>query len=65
MRDVFLKKLFDLRKFVSDKLKKLNVKIDHVNRDTFSDKSNFFSYRRSVKFKQKDYGRCVSTICML
>jgi YfiH family protein len=60
-----LKKLFDLRKFVSDKLKKLNVKIDHVNRDTFSDKSNFFSYRRSVKFKQKDYGRCVSTICML
>ena len=58
------KKLFDLRKFVADKLLKLNVRIDHINRDTFSEKSNFFSYRRSIKLQQKDYGRCVSAICM-
>ena len=59
------KKLFNLRKFVADKLLKLGVKVDHVNKDTFSEKSNFFSFRRSFKLKQKDYGRCISTICLL
>ena len=56
------KKLFNLRKFVTDKLLKLNVKVDQVNRDTFTEKSNFFSYRRSRKLKHKDYGRCISTV---
>ena len=60
-----LKKLFNLRKFVNDKLLKLGVKVDHVNKDTFAEKSNFFSYRRSFKIKQKDYGRCISTIRLL
>ena len=59
------KKLFNLRKFVTDKLLKLRVNVDHVNKDTYTERSNFFSYRRSVKLKQKDYGRCISTICML
>ena len=59
------KKLFNLRKFVTDKLLKLKVKTDQVNKDTFSEKSNFFSYRRSRKLKQKDYGRCISTIRLL
>ena len=59
------KKLFNLRKFVTDKLLKLNVKADQVNKDTFTEKSNFFSYRRSRKLKQKDYGRCISTIRLL
>ena len=58
------KKLFNLRKFVTDKLVKANIKIDQVERDTFAEKSNFFSYRRSCKLKQKDYGRCISSICM-
>ena len=56
------KKLFDLRKFVADKLIALEVKVDHVNRDTFRGKINFFSYRRSCKLKQNDYGRCISTV---
>ena len=56
------KKLFDLRKFVSDKLKELKIKIDHVNHDTFKEKTNFFSYRRSCKLKQNDYGRCISVV---
>jgi len=60
-----LKKLFNLRKFVNDKLLKLGVKVDHVNKDTFAEKSNFFSHRRSFKLKQKDYGRCISTIRLL
>ena len=59
------KKLFNLRKFVTDKLLKLNVKVDQVNKDTFTEKSNFFSYRRSRKLKQKDYGRCISTVCLI
>ena len=58
------KKNFDLRGFVTDKLLKFKVKVDHVNRDTFSQKSNFFSYRRSCKLRQKDYGRCISTVCL-
>ncbi len=58
------KKLFNLRKFVTDKLLKFNVKVDHVDKDTFIEKSNFFSYRRSTKLGHKDYGRCISTVCM-
>jgi len=59
------KKLFNLRKFVSDILHKYKVKVDQVNRDTFSEKSNFFSYRRATKFNEKDYGRCISTVCLV
>ena len=58
------KKLFNLRKFVTNKLIKANINVDQVDRDTFTEKSNFFSYRRSCKLKQKDYGRCISAICM-
>ena len=58
------KKLFNLRKFVTDTLVKFNVKVDQVDHDTFAEKVNFFSYRRSCKLKQKDYGRCISTVCM-
>ena len=58
------KKLFNLRKFVTDNLIKYKVRVDQVNKDTFSQKSNFFSYRRSRKLDEKDYGRCISTICM-
>ena len=59
------KKLFNLRKFIADKLMELNVNVDHVNHDTFKEKMNFFSYRRSCKLKQNDYGRCVSVICLI
>ena len=59
------KKNFDLRKFVTEKLLKLNVKVDQVNKDTFTEKSNFFSYRRSRKLKLKDYGRCISSISLI
>ena len=59
------KRLFNLREFVADKLKKLKVKVDHVNHDTFKEKVNFFSYRRSYKLKQNDYGRCISVIRLI
>jgi hypothetical protein len=59
------KRFFDLRSFVADKLKELKVKVDHVNHNTFKEKSNFFSYRRSCKLKQIDYGRCISVIRLI
>ena len=59
------KKLFNLRKFVTDKLIKLKVKVDQITRDTFAEKTNFFSYRRSCKLKQTDYGRCISAVRLL
>ena len=56
------KMFFDLRKFVHDKLFEAKVLTDHVNRDTYKEANNFFSYRRSTKLNQKDYGRCISVI---
>ena len=58
------KKIFDLRKFVTDKLLEFKVSVDQIDKDTFSEINNFFSYRRSTKLDQKDYGRCISTVCM-
>ena len=58
------KKLFNLRKYVNDKLVKLKVKVDHINHDTFKEKSRFFSYRRSRKLGDNDYGRCISVISL-
>ena len=59
------KKLFNLRRYVTDKLKQCKVEVDQVNHDTFVETNNFFSYRRACKLKQKDYGRCISTIGIL
>tara|TARA_B100001093_G_scaffold428938_1_gene423937 strand:- start:2152 stop:2907 length:756 start_codon:yes stop_codon:yes gene_type:complete len=59
------KRLFNLRKYVGDKLAKLNVKVNHVNHDTFKEKNRFFSYRRSQKLHEKDYGRCISIISLI
>ncbi len=58
------KKYFNLRKYVNDKLVKLKVNVDHVNFDTYQDKENFFSYRRSKELGKNDYGRCISVISL-
>ena len=60
-----IKKFFNLRKYVTDKLLKLKVKVDQIDKDTFTQKSIFFSYRRSRKLEQKDYGRCISVISLV
>ena len=55
--------LFNLRDYVNNKLSNFGVhNIDNINADTFKDTDNFFSYRRSQKLKESDYGRCISTI---
>ena len=46
------KKYFNLRRFVSDQLTELNVSVDHINKDTFKDTKNFFSFRRYEIFSQ-------------
>ena len=58
------KKIFNLRKYVYNKLVKLGIEVENINKDTFKEKSNFFSYRRSQKLGQNDYGRCISVISM-
>ena len=59
------KKLFNLREYVAKKLTEQNVVIDHVNHDTFKERDNFFSYRRSTILHQRDYGRSISTIKLI
>jgi hypothetical protein len=59
------KYLFNIRSFINAKLIRLGINnIDHIEMDTFSNKENFFSYRRSKKNDDKDYGRCISVIIM-
>jgi len=56
---------FDIREYVKYQLKKSGIiNIDNVDYDTFIDNGNFFSYRRSQKMNEPDYGRCISTICL-
>jgi YfiH family protein len=56
---------FNLRYFVILKIlesKIIKSNISHVNYDTYSNKSLFFSYRRSIIKAEKDYGRNLSVI---
>ena len=60
------KYLFDLRKFVNLKLKENDVySIENIEKDTFAESDNFFSYRRAQKLAHKDYGRCISVIYLI
>ncbi len=59
------KYLFNIRNYINAKLIGLGINdIDHIEMDTFSNKENFFSYRRSKKNDDEDYGRCISVIIM-
>jgi polyphenol oxidase len=56
---------FNLRGYIHKKLNESGVKIvDNIDFDTFEDKDNFFSYRRSTLLGEKDYGRCISAISL-
>jgi YfiH family protein len=57
--------LFDIRKYVNKRLIDCEVlNIDNIELDSCKDDKNFFSYRRSQKLNEIDYGRCISTICL-
>ena len=56
---------FDLRKFIIAKLLESKIpsrNVSHIANDTYTNKSLFYSYRRSTIFKEPDYGRNISTI---
>ena len=54
---------FNLPEYVKSQLKSNKIStIDHINIDTFDDKNNFFSARRSLRLKHDDYGRNISII---
>ncbi len=58
--------LFDLQGYVVKKLRNCGVsKVEVINKDTYKDKKNFYSYRRSQKRREKDYGRCLSIIALI
>jgi YfiH family protein len=58
--------LFNLRKYVNSKFEKLELNcIENIDFDTFSENENFFSFRRSKKIGEKDYGRCISVISLI
>jgi len=57
--------LFDLRGFINKEISSLGIKdVENIEMDTFSQKELFFSYRRSLRNKENDYGRCISVILM-
>ena len=67
--EIFFKKInninykFNLRGFINKELSNLNIKnIENIEMDTFSQKKNFFSYRRSCLNNERDYGRCIAVI---
>ena len=57
------KNYFNLNKYIYSQLQNLKVKnIDLINKDTFNEKNNFFSARRSISRNENDYGRNISVI---
>ena len=65
---IFFKKIrnktyFSLNKYIYYQLRSLGLKkIDIIDRDTYNQKNNFFSARRSIHKKENDYGRNISII---
>ena len=54
---------FNLPSYVRSQVKFYKIsKIDMINIDTFTEKNNFFSARRSLKLNHDDYGRNISII---
>mgnify|MGYP001211606844 FL=1 len=62
---IFYKKkiFFSLNEYIKSQFKDIGVKnIEIINKDTYLNKNNFFSSRRSLKNNYYDYGRNISVI---
>lgn len=56
---------FDLRDYIVSKLEKSEItEIDHLRHDTYRQKQDFFSYRRTTHQGENDYGRQISIILL-
>ena len=54
---------FSLNKYIKFQLINCGIKkIEVINKDTYLEKNNFFSSRKSLKNKNNDYGRNISLI---
>lgn len=57
--------MFDLPGYVTATLAALGLgAVENVDRDTCAEAEMFFSYRRSTKRGEPDYGRCISAIAI-
>ena len=57
------RKFFGLNEYIKNELIKKGIKnIEIIKKDTYLNKNNFFSARRSLKKKFNDYGRNISII---
>ena len=56
---------FNLKEFIKSQLRSLKINnIDIINKDTFKNKTEFFSARRALKNKENEYGRNISIIML-
>ncbi len=56
---------FDIAGYIVRRLGALGLdRLETVAHDTFAEEDRFFSYRRSVKRGEPDYGRCLSAIAL-
>lgn len=57
--------MFDLSAYLAHRLSQMGLsEVFRLDCDTFKDEANFFSYRRSQKLNQNDYGRLLSAIAL-
>lgn len=56
--------LFDLNGYTVERLRAAGVAVHAVNRCTYADEANFYSYRRATHRGEGDYGRQISAIVL-
>lgn len=57
--------LFDLAGYIAARLAKAGIhRIDDIGRCTYAEPQTFFSYRRSVHYREPDYGRHLNAIAI-
>ncbi|MBZ9655390.1 peptidoglycan editing factor PgeF [Phyllobacterium lublinensis] len=58
-------KMFDLWAFIITRLERAGVNASSLERCTYADEDQFFSYRRTTHRKEPDYGRQISAITIM
>ena len=56
--------MFDLSGYIVDRLKATGVDASCVQRCTYAEQDNFYSYRRTTHQREPDYGRQLSAIVL-
>lgn len=58
------RKMFDLWRFIVDRLSSCGIKAASLDLCTYADEARFFSYRRATHRKEPDYGRQIAAIAI-